>query len=270
MDKIALTEEKETLLIPLSGKARENEKESPILVDKKAAEIVAQIDYNFDSLRIPEKTNIMMCLRAKLIDNFVKDFLAESGESAALHLGCGLDSRYDRIGNRNVAWYDVDFAEVIALRRQFYKETEHYHMVGSSVTDPAWVEEIPGDKKRYIVIAEGLFMYLKEDEIKTLISRLKDRLGSYTLIFDAYSVLTAKTATNHPSLKKTGAKIHWGIDNPLELTQWSLGIHFIEECFFTSFKEIENLGIGTRIMFKIANLFPIAKRAHRILIYRID
>ena len=71
MGKIVLNGEKETLLIPLYGKAKEYEKKKPILIDKKAVEIVNQIDYNFESLKIPEKTNIMMCLRAKLIDNFV-------------------------------------------------------------------------------------------------------------------------------------------------------------------------------------------------------
>ena len=46
--------------------------------------------------------------------------------------------------------------------------------------------------------------------------RLKERIGSYTLIFDAFSVLTAK---------KTGAKIHWGMDNPVERTKWGLKAH---------------------------------------------
>jgi O-methyltransferase involved in polyketide biosynthesis len=46
MDKIVLTEEKETLLIPLYGKAKESERRHPILIDKKAVEIVNQIDYN--------------------------------------------------------------------------------------------------------------------------------------------------------------------------------------------------------------------------------
>ncbi len=86
MDKIVLSQEKETLLIPLFGKAKENEKKAPILIDKKAVEIVNQIDYNFKLLKIPEKTNIMMCLRAKLIDNFVKVYLEKSNESVVLHL----------------------------------------------------------------------------------------------------------------------------------------------------------------------------------------
>ena len=68
MEKIVLKEEKETLLIPLAGKALESKKENPILNDKKAIEIVDQIDYDFNSLKIPEKTNIMLCIRANLID----------------------------------------------------------------------------------------------------------------------------------------------------------------------------------------------------------
>ncbi len=269
MNKITLKEEKETLLIPLLGKAKENEKKSPILIDKKAVEIVNQIEYDFDSLKIPEKTNIMMCIRAKLIDNFVKEKFPVCKEGIVLHLGCGLDSRHNRIENNNLDWYDLDFKDVIDIRRHFYEETEKYHLLASSVTEPEWIEKIPIMNKEYMVIAEGLFMYLRENEIKELINRLKDRLGSYTLIFDAFSVFAAKKTNNHPSLKKTGAKIHWGINNPEELTRWGKGIHLIEEKYFTANEEINNLNISTRIMFKTANLFPIAKKAHRLLIYRI-
>jgi len=135
MDKITLTEEKETLLIPLYGKAKESEKKHPIIIDRKAVEIVNQIDYDFRSLKIPEKTNTMMSLRAKLIDNFVKNFLKENNESIAMHLGCGLDSRYERINNGDVDWYDVDFEDVIDIRRHFYEETDNYHLIASSVTE---------------------------------------------------------------------------------------------------------------------------------------
>lgn len=269
MKKIVLTEEKETLLVPLYGKAKESKKKAPIILDKKAVEIINQINYNFKALKIPEKTNIMMCLRAKLIDNFVKAFLAKSNQSVALHLGCGLDGRYNRIENSNVDWYDVDFKEVIEIRKHFYEETAHYHLISSSVTEEKWLEKIPTGKKQYIVIAEGLFMYLQEDEIRALIKKLKERIGSYTLIFDAYSVFTAKNVKKHPSIKKTGAIVHWGLDNPEELTKWGMGIQFVGEQYFTSNPEIQNLGTANKIMFKIANLFPAAKKAHRVLIYKV-
>ncbi|WP_319559728.1 class I SAM-dependent methyltransferase [Marispirochaeta sp.] len=270
VNKIVLTEEKETLLIPLLGKARENEKQNPILIDKKSSEIVKQIDYDFESLKIPEKTNILMCIRAKLMDNYVTSFLSDNENSIALHLGCGLDSRYIRIKNNNVNWFDLDYKEVIGIRQHFFNETDKYHMIASSVTEPEWIKIIPQEKGHYIIIAEGLFMYLKENEIKELISRLKDRIGNYTLIFDAYSKLTAKNANNHPSLKKTGARINWGIDDPAELANWGLGIQLIDEVYFTDYEGNNTLNTSTKIMFKIANMLSIAKKAHRLLIYKID
>lgn len=269
MEKISLSKEMETLFIPLFGKARESMRKEPVLIDKKAVEIISQVDYDFTSLKIPEKTNIMMCLRAKLIDDFVKDYLDRSNGSVALHLGCGLDSRYDRIGNNLVDWYDVDFPKVIAIRRRFFEETDHYHLIGSSVTELTWLEKIPMEKEKYIVIAEGMFMYLKESEIILLLKKLVERLGNFSLVFDAFSTFAAKRVKDHPSIKKTGAVIHWGIDNPKEMENWGLKIRFVDEKYFAANKEIEKLDFGTRTAFKIANLFPITRRAHRVLIYQV-
>lgn len=269
MNKINLSQEKATLLIPLFGKAKEYLSKSPLIIDEKAVEIVNQIDYHFQSLKIPEKTNRLMCLRAKLIDDLVDDLLLKSNRSAVIHLGCGLDSRYNRINNSDVDWYDVDFQEVIDIRKHFYEETDKYHLIGSSVTAPEWIAKIPKEKDRYIVIAEGLFMYLKEEEIKRLISRLNARIDNYTLIFDAYSSLTAQRAKSHPSIKKTGAVIQWGIDNPEELLKWGLDIRFVAERYFIENEAIKKLDAKMWIVFKIAGLFPAVRKAHRLLIYEV-
>jgi hypothetical protein len=90
------------------------------------------------------------------------------------------------------------------------------------------------------------------------------------LIFDAYSILTAKNANKHPSIKKTKANINWGIDNPKELEKISVGIKFQKEVFFTDNNLLDKLSLTNKIIFKIANYFKTAKRAHRILIYKID
>ncbi len=267
---ITLDKEKETLLIPLYGKAKESKKKGAILPDSKAVEIVEKIGFDFSSLKIPDKTNTLMCLRAKLIDNFVRGFLSTNLESVALHLGCGLDSRYTRINNPKVDWYDLDFKEVIDIREKFFPETEKYHLIPSSVTKLNWLERIPVTRKQYIVIAEGLFMYLLEEEIKALLMAIKERIGQYILIFDAYSVFTSKRVKNHPSLKRTGAEVHWGIDAPEKLSGWDPKIKFEKEIYFTSNEEIEKLGFVGRLAYKIANLIPMARKAQRILIYRVE
>ena len=269
MNKIKLLKEKETLLIPLIARAIESKKESPIIFDEKAMIITEQIDYDFEKLKIPKKTNTMVCIRGKMLDDYVKRYLFNNQNCVVIHLGCGLDSRYERLKNNNILWYDVDFKEVIELRKAFYETTNKYHMIPSSVTSKEWIKKIPKDYESYLVIAEGLFMYLEEKEVKILLKRLKDHIESYTLIFDAYSQMTAKHAKNHPSLKMTGAKIQWGIDEVRLLEHWDLGIQFIQEKYFCEYDGLDKLDILTQVMFKISSFFKVAKKAHRLLIYKV-
>jgi len=44
-------------------------------------------------------------------------------------------------------------------------------MIGSSVTDEAWMDEIPTDRPM-LMVAEGLVMYLTESQVRTLLQRL--------------------------------------------------------------------------------------------------
>lgn len=264
---ITLDKEKETLLVPLYGKAMETEKKNPILTDSKAVEIVNEIDYDFKSLNIPEKTNTMMCMRARLLDNFTANYLKEKDEAVVIHLGCGLDSRCTRIDTQNTVWYDLDFEEVIDIRKKFYPESRNYHLIASSVTKHEWIKTIPVGHAHYLVIAEGLLMYLKEKEVKSLFDALKKRLGNYTLIFDAFSVFAAQKANNHPSIRKTGAEISWGIDQPSSIETWDTAYKFVEKINFTANDVVNMMPPGKRFLYKIADLFSIARNAQRILIY---
>lgn len=269
MEKIILKEEKETLLIPLYGKAMESKKRNPLIRDIKGMEIIERIAYPFEKLHIPEKTNIMMSMRAAMLDRYAEAFIQQHPNSMCLHLGCGLDSRYMRIQEIGKAWIDVDFPEVIELRRKFYQETERYHMVGSSVTESAWIDHLSVEGESKLVIAEGLLMYLSEEEIFKLIARLREKIGPFTFIFDAYSNLTAKHAAKHPSLKKTGAEIKWGLDDERELTARLPNLVFQEERYFLDPVDLDKLSSGMRFMFRLSGHFRTARNAHRIMIFEV-
>lgn len=272
MERVNLTPEQATLLIPIYSKAHENKKSNPILRDEKAASILEHVDFDFKTLNIPEKTNVMMSIRAKIMDDFTRDFIQNTKshpQTLVLHLGCGLDSRYERVGCPFVLWYDVDFEKVIQLRKAFYSETQHYHMLGSSVTEEEWLEVLPTNASEVLVIAEGLLMYLSESEIKTLIQRLETRFTRFTLIYDAFSKLTARNVGRHPSLKETGASVKWGIDDPMDFTAYGRQVKFISERFFTSPKFIATMNPGMRLAFNLAHHFKTARTAHRILIYTL-
>src|SRR4030066_709646 len=123
--KITLTPEQETLLIPLYTKAQPG---TPLFFDPKAQDILNHVDYDFTKLRVPYKTVILVCQRAKKLDAVTRDFLAGHPSGSVLHLGCGLDGRFWRGDGGQVEWYDLDMLPVIELRRRFYPTSERAHL----------------------------------------------------------------------------------------------------------------------------------------------
>ena len=264
-ERILLTGEEETLLIPIYSKATESQRPNPIFVDEKAQDILKHLEYDFSLLEIPRKTAITLCIRANKLDDYARKYLADHPQCVVIHLGCGLDSRCLRVEHdENVEWYDLDMPAVIELRRKFYEETPTYHLIPSSVTDLRWIEAISSRGRPVLVVAEGLLMYLKEAEVRALIIKLKEGFPSCDLACDVYSILTARHAKGISSLRKTGAVIQWGIDDARAIETWAAGIRLREEWYFTRAEEINKLGAGYRIAFWLAGLFKAANRAHRI------
>jgi len=257
------------LLIPLYARARESQQPRPLLVDEQAQTVLARIAYDFERLKVPRKTAVMLCMRSRKLDDSAREFLRGQPHSVVIHLGCGLDGRYGRVDNGQVEWYDVDMPEVIELRRKFYAESERYHLIAAPVSPPEWVAAIDARQRPVLVIAEGVMMYLKEGELRDLILRLKATFPGSELVFDAYSVLTAQNAVRHPALKQTGAVVHWGIDDARAIEQWAEGIRLVSEWYFTQAADLAQLDWGYRLAFWLAGMFPLVRKAHRIVHYRL-
>src|SRR5512143_1161873 len=264
--KITLTPEQETLLITLCAKAQP---ENLLFFDPAARDILDRVDYDFTRLHIPYKTVVLVCQRAKKLDNATRSFLVDHPDGVVLHLGCGLDNRFERVDNDRVEWYDLDLPLVIDLRRQFYPDRERYHLIASPVTDLDWTNAVAIKDRPTLIVAEGLLMYLVEADVKRLILRLRKVFPGCQLIADVFSRLTARSAANHPSLKQTGAHLGWGIDDPREVEGWAQGIRLIEEWYFTQDPDLARLNFGYRLAYKLAGAFKMARRAHRIVYYQL-
>jgi O-methyltransferase involved in polyketide biosynthesis len=264
-EKIGLTREQETLLIPLFAKAQDHS----ILADPKAHQILSEVDYDFQRLKVPQKTAITLQIRAKQLDAYALDFLTRFPQARILHLGCGLDSRCLRVPHAKAQWFDLDLPDVMELRRKFYSENETDHMLASSVTDLQWTEQISKENRPTLIIAEGLLMYLHEADVRALMLCLQANFPGCCMVFDAFSKLTADRIQAHPSLQKTGAVIHWGIDDAHEIERWQNGIQLKEEWFFSQSPDISQLSWFYRSMFKLAGAFQAAQKAQRLLYYQL-
>lgn len=111
----------ETLLIPLFSRALETARPNGLLKDARAVEIVEQLDYDFSKWP-PSSSWSQACVRTRLFDEIALRFLEEHPEGAIVEIGCGLDTRFERIDNGRATWFELDLPDSIALRRSFFED----------------------------------------------------------------------------------------------------------------------------------------------------
>jgi O-methyltransferase involved in polyketide biosynthesis len=257
-----LTKEKETLLIPLFGRAKMSEE--GLFEDKAAEQAAKALGKAGERLKIKKKLLAFMALRAAIFDDYTLMYLTQNPSATVLYLGCGLDSRCERLKNPAKLWYDLDFPEVIALKKRFFRETERYQFIGSSVTELSWLDRVDKTTGPVLIIAEGLLMYLSGEEIGRLTAALKEAFPNARLIFDAYSEFSAKYAKYQPSLRKTGAVIRWGVDTAEGLRE--IGLAALETKYPQNHPLVKKLSPYFRFMFHAMGRFRAVREAHRVFI----
>jgi O-methyltransferase involved in polyketide biosynthesis len=148
-----------------------------------------------------------------------------------VHIGCGFDSRFERVDNGQAEWYDLDLPDVIKLRRKFIgDEGGRYHLLGCSAFDSAWLDTVSVHRQRpFLFLAEGVFMYFEVAQVKWLVLMLRDRFPGAELVFDAFSPFLVRANNLRLSITKFGARYHWGLRRGQELERWSDGIRLLDE-----------------------------------------
>jgi O-methyltransferase involved in polyketide biosynthesis len=263
-NKIQLTEEKETLFIPLYGKALDYRSKRSVLNDRIANDIMEEVDA--DLAKHKRFGGRIAAVRAKQYDEWTKDFIAKNKNAVVLHLGCGLDARITRTQPpSSTAWFDIDYPEVISLRRKFYSETGEYKMMATSITAQNWLETIPADRPA-LIIAEGVFEYLSEEEVKTLLHRLTDYFSHGQIAFD---VMNARAVgSRKEKLKKTtGAVNKWSVDNISEVDKLNSKLKRVEAVPLFKSVFIKKLPFGFRFILGLLSLSSKLKNGMRLLRY---
>lgn len=198
-----------TLLVTLFGKALDSRAEQPVLGDHHAAEVERKLGGAGFMEKINTLDSYLPVLRAERMDRWTERFLAENPEATVVQLACGLDTRAFRLDvPAGVRWFDVDFPEVIELRRRVLPaaESDNHQLIASSVTEQGWLEKIPQDRPT-LVLAEGLVMYLAEAEAWRLLDRLTEHFPQGELILDVLAPWAGRVA------KPFGYHM-WGLDDP--------------------------------------------------------
>jgi O-methyltransferase involved in polyketide biosynthesis len=222
----------ETLLIPLWARAAETRRADPIICDLKAMEICDSLDYDFSKFGEAWMTQTGIAVRTKLFDEAVLVHIAEQPDAVFINLGAGLDTRFERVDNGKIHWYEVDLPEVIEIRRRFFTETERHHFIGRSITDFAWIEEICLDDCAPLLIAEGLLMYFDECEVRVVFERLAQHFPGAEMIFEILTPLAVGMGRYDKCVSKVGGgkvEFKWTLHDCREIETWNCGIKLCGE-----------------------------------------
>lgn len=229
---IALGSVQKTLLLPLWGRAVESCKPHPLLVDTLAVEIAGALDYDFAAMarNLSAVTRLSWIARSLHMDGTARAFLAAHPGATIVNLGCGLDTTFERVDNGKLHWFDVDLPDVIVLRRRLLPEGERRRAVAGSIVDEAWRAEIE-PREAVLFLAAGVLYYLREAEVKDLLSGVADAFPGAEMIFDACSPFGRRVANRRVIAAggmDAGAELQWGLRDAKALESWDRRIAVVE------------------------------------------
>ncbi len=252
-----------TLLVPLACRAIESVRPDAIIHDPRAVELYQTLGGGPHFLMGMSGHDLFAAvMRVRQFDHIVRNFLAQHPGGLVVDIGCGLDTRFDRLDDGQMHWLGVDLPEVIALRRQWLPNPERCKTIAQSMLDLTWLDEVARINKPVIFLAEGVFPYFSISDVKPLLTAMMARFPAGELVFDATSPLMAWFHNQTSSvLKRSGAHIRWDAKNPADLEAW--GLRLLERWGYFDKPESRLGGAG------LIRFFPPLANATYILRYRL-
>ena len=187
----------ETLIIPLLGRLVCSERFPQLFSDPEAKRICDSLDYDFAEKRKKMESPaglfgaLEVAQRQYDLRCEVETYLKEHPKAAVVNLGCGLDDSFSKVDNGLCRGYNLDFADVIAVRSELLPAGERETNLACDLNDFSWMDEIDGSLGA-VFFAAGVFYYFKTEEIKALFAAMAERFPGAVLAFDSCNERGAK------------------------------------------------------------------------------
>ena len=187
----------ETLIIPLYGRKLCAEVFPALYTDKSAAELCAQLDYDFSDLDRQAKSTLWRfgaleaAMRQLDMEWEIRDYLAIHPTAAVVNMGCGLDQTGRTCDNGTCKIYNVDLPDIIAARKELCPAGERELDIAGNLNDFAWMDAVDGSGGA-IFFAAGVFHYFTFVQAQALAAELARRFPGGRLVFDAIGKLGKK------------------------------------------------------------------------------
>ena len=197
-----------------AGKRRPlcNDVHAKRFMDREALEFYRQ----FREDRFPAVGNTVRC---RIIDDWLREAIAQDVRTQVVHVGAGFDTRPYRLdGGR---WWEIDEPQVIEYKNAKLPVAECRNPLTRISIDfseellAAKLAQVPNDGPA-VVVMEGVFMYLTQDVIAGTLRQLQQRFPRHTLICDLMNraFFERFAGSVHAKLAAAGARFSERPENP--------------------------------------------------------
>jgi O-methyltransferase involved in polyketide biosynthesis len=251
----------ETMLQSFYARAQYSQKKNHKIYDAKAVEIVERLDYDFTSAAKDSTMSGGVIARTIVLDELVKKFIDENPDCVVVNIACGLDTRFYRMDNGKITWYNLDLPETIDVRDQIYREEGRVSTIGMSVLDEGWAKQVKRRGKMLFII-EGLSMYLTAEENKRMLGIIRNNFDNAYVIMECLAKKWVNQEKVEKSIKKTGAVFRYGADCFADLGDAAKGFRRVKD---------DNIIRGMTCMYPflkpLAGLKILKKATQKILVF---
>lgn len=209
----------ETLLPVLYARVFETRQEDGIINDPVAEQWLSRIDYDFSRFDTAVLNHFGVAVRTDILDDYTRGFIEEYPNATIVNIAAGLDTRFYRMDNGQITWFELDLPDSIAVRRQLMQETERHRTIAASALDTDWMDTLPKNTP-ILFIVEGLLMYLTEIQIKSMLAAIAARFRKAELLLEVLGVSQSKNTHLNDAISKTAAQFQFGIRDASEMGNW--------------------------------------------------
>ena len=220
----------ETLLIPLWARAEETKRSDALIRDDFAVRLVEQIDYDFAKFARAKYSQTGVAVRSYILDHETKAFIEKQPDAVCINLACGLDTRFYRIDNGQIDWYNLDLPDVMELRQNLLaEEGARIHNLAASVFDSGWLEKVEHEGRPVLILLEGAAMYFSEQEMRSLFAMLAEAFADASMLIEIMPPFLIGQQKRHDSVDTQKAPFQWGVKSGKEIEKLHPAIAFLKE-----------------------------------------
>ena len=229
----------ETMLQSFYARAQYSKSKRHKFYDAKAVELLEKIDYDFTAATNDSLMSYGVIARTIVFDELVKEFIDENPTCTVINIACGLDTRFYRMDNGKITWYNLDLPETVKVRNQIFAES------GNT-----------------LFIIEGLSMYLTREDNAQMLRIIRENFDNAYVLMECLSKRWVAKENVEKSIQKTGAKFIFGADSFDDIKDIAEGFRKVKD---------DDITRGMSAIFpvlKLINRLPVAhKLSQKILIF---